>query len=162
MIARRPLSATMSQYLIERIEGLANVEIVTGAEIAALEGAGGVLEAVTWRDRASGAETRRPARFLFSFIGAEPNTDWLAASGLSLDDGGFVCTGGGRGGRDGCRSRPAAAASSPSATSAPARSSASPPRSATARRSVASVHAWLAAAPAPATAIIAATPVAVS
>ena len=30
----------------------------------------------------SGAETRRAVRHLFSFIGAEPNTDWLAASGL--------------------------------------------------------------------------------
>ena len=32
-------------------------------------------------------------RQLFSFIGAEPNTDWLAASGLKLDARGFVCTG---------------------------------------------------------------------
>jgi thioredoxin reductase (NADPH) len=30
---------------------------------------------------------------LFSFIGAEPNTDWLAASGLKCDSRGFVCTG---------------------------------------------------------------------
>jgi thioredoxin reductase (NADPH) len=94
MIARRPLRATMSQYLVDRIEGLANVEVVTGAEVVALHGSEGVLEAVTWRDRASGAETVRPARFLFSFIGAEPNTDWLAASGLRLDASGFICTGG--------------------------------------------------------------------
>ncbi len=93
MIARRPLADTMSRYLIDRIQGLPNVEVVTGAEIAALEGADGVLETVTWRDRRSGAETRRPARFLFSFIGAEPNTDWLTASGLRVDARGFVCTG---------------------------------------------------------------------
>src|SRR3954452_17287683 len=93
LIARRPLSETMSQYLVERIEAQPNVDIVTGCEISALEGADGVLEAVSWRDRKSGAITERPIRYLFSFIGAEPNTDWLAASGLKLDERGFVCTG---------------------------------------------------------------------
>ena len=37
--------------------------------------------------------TRRPIRYLFSFIGAEPNTDWLRSSGIRLDDRGFVLTG---------------------------------------------------------------------
>jgi thioredoxin reductase (NADPH) len=32
-------------------------------------------------------------RQLFSFVGAEPNTDWLRQSGLKLDERGFVCTG---------------------------------------------------------------------
>jgi thioredoxin reductase (NADPH) len=93
LLARKPLAATMSAYLIERIESLANVEVVTGAEIAALEGEGGQLEAIVWRDLASGAQARRQVRQLFSFIGAEPNTDWIAASGLRLDPRGFVCTG---------------------------------------------------------------------
>ena len=70
----------MSAYLIERIEALPNVELVTGAEISALEGADGQLASIVWRDLAGGAETRRPVSHLFSFIGAEPNTDWLAAS----------------------------------------------------------------------------------
>jgi thioredoxin reductase (NADPH) len=30
---------------------------------------------------------------LFLFIGAEPNTDWLAESGLKLDTRGFILTG---------------------------------------------------------------------
>ena len=93
LIARRPLSQTMSQYLIERIESLPNVDVVIGCEISALEGSEGMLDAVTWRDRSSGEETRLPARFLFSFIGAEPNTDWLANTGLKLDERGFVLTG---------------------------------------------------------------------
>jgi thioredoxin reductase (NADPH) len=93
LIARRPLDQTMSQYLVERIEALPNVDVVTGCEIASLEGKDGALEAVSWRDRASGAEDRRPVTYLFSFIGAEPNTDWLAASGLKLDPRGFVLTG---------------------------------------------------------------------
>lgn len=93
LIARRPLSETMSQYLIERIEAQPNIDVVIGCEISALEGADGVLEGVSWRDRSSGKITRRGVRYLFSFIGAEPNTDWLAASGLKLDDRGFVLTG---------------------------------------------------------------------
>jgi thioredoxin reductase (NADPH) len=93
LLARKPLAATMSAYLIERIAQLDNVEVVTGVEISALEGESGQLEAIVWRDLASGAETRREIGHLFSFIGAEPNTDWLAASGIRLDARGFACTG---------------------------------------------------------------------
>ena len=93
LIARRPLDQTMSQYLIERIEARPNVEIVTGCEIASLEGSGDQLRSVSWRDRRSGAEARREVRYLFSFIGAEPNTDWLQSSGIRLDARGFVLTG---------------------------------------------------------------------
>ncbi len=93
LIARRPLEQTMSQYLIERIEAQPNIDVVIGCEITELHGADGALDEVCWRDRTAGTETRRPVRYLFSFIGAEPNTDWLAASGLKLDDRGFVLTG---------------------------------------------------------------------
>ena len=41
----------------------------------------------------SGEETRQPIRHLFLFIGADPNTDWLSASDVALDDKGFVRTG---------------------------------------------------------------------
>ena len=93
MVVRRPLARTMSQYLVERIESLPNVEVVVGAEVAALEGEHGQLAEVVVRDGASGADTRCPARHLFSFIGAEPNTDWLEGTGLKLDSRGFVLTG---------------------------------------------------------------------
>jgi len=93
LIARRPLSQTMSQYLIERIEAQPNIDVVIGCEIAELRGADEMLEEVSWRDRSSGTLTRRPARYLFSFIGAEPNTDWLRSSGIKLDERGFVLTG---------------------------------------------------------------------
>ena len=35
---------------------------------------------------------------MFLFIGADPNTDWLAGSGVALDDKGFVLTGADAGG----------------------------------------------------------------
>jgi thioredoxin reductase (NADPH) len=93
LIARRPLAETMSAYLVERIAGLANVELVVGAEVSALEGAERALESICWQARGSGLETRRGCRHLFLFIGAEPNTDWLQGSGLKLDPRGFVPTG---------------------------------------------------------------------
>ena len=93
VIVRRPLARTMSQYLVERIESLSNVEVVVGAEVASLEGETGKLEAIAIRDHASGSEARCSAAHLFSFIGAEPNTDWLQGTGLKLDSRGFVLTG---------------------------------------------------------------------
>ena len=93
LLARRPLEQTMSAYLVERITGLANVEVVTGVEITELEGNEHALASICWRDRDSHAETHRPVRHLFLFIGADPNTDWLAGSGLKLDGRGFILTG---------------------------------------------------------------------
>jgi thioredoxin reductase (NADPH) len=93
LIARRPLSETMSAYLVERIQSLPNVEVVIGCEIAAIEGAPGELAGVTIRQRSDGTERRVPARFLFSFIGAEPNTHWLQGSGITLDERGFILSG---------------------------------------------------------------------
>jgi thioredoxin reductase (NADPH) len=83
----------MSQYLIERIEGLPNVDVVIGCEVAELHGEAGSLDRVAIRERSSGNIRQIPARFLFSFIGAEPNTDWLQSSGIRLDERGFVLTG---------------------------------------------------------------------
>jgi thioredoxin reductase (NADPH) len=93
LLVRGPnMAASMSRYLIDRIEGLANVEVLARTQISGLEGKDGMLEAIRWRD-ASGKETRRPIRHLFSFIGVDPNTDWLATAGVALDAKGFVVTG---------------------------------------------------------------------
>ena len=82
----------MSRYLIERIRAQPNIELAFETEVSALEGEAGELRAIVCRGR-SGATTRIPIRHLFLFIGAEPNTDWLSASGLALDAKGFVRTG---------------------------------------------------------------------
>jgi thioredoxin reductase (NADPH) len=93
VVRGRDLSASMSRYLIDRIEGLPNVEVVTGADVTSLHGGEGVLHEICWRKRDTGEETRRPIRHVFLFIGAEPNTDWLARTGIALDPKGFVLTG---------------------------------------------------------------------
>jgi thioredoxin reductase (NADPH) len=93
MLVRGPaLGSTISQYLVDRIESLANVEVVTRAQVSGLEGRDGILEAICWRN-ANGQQVRREIRHLFLFIGADPNTDWLAGSGVALDAKGFVLSG---------------------------------------------------------------------
>src|SRR5439155_627491 len=78
VLVRGPdLEASMSRYLVDRIAGLSNVQVVTKAQVTALEGSGGVLEAIRWRQGPPEKEVRRPIRHLFLFIGAEPNTNWL-------------------------------------------------------------------------------------
>ncbi len=87
------LEASMSRYLVDRIGGLPNVEVLLQTQVSALEGDRGILEAIRWRHVPSGKETRRAIRHLFLFIGADPNTSWLSGSGVALDAKGFVRTG---------------------------------------------------------------------
>jgi thioredoxin reductase (NADPH) len=86
------LQASMSRYLVDRIAGLAGIEVMTRTEVVALEGEGGGLREVRWR-AADGAEGACAVRHLFCFIGADPNAGWLAGSGVALDRKGFVLTG---------------------------------------------------------------------
>src|ERR1700730_7515741 len=93
LLVRGPsLAARMSRYLVDRIAGLPNVEVLTQTGITGLAGSVGMLDSIRWRGR-SGEEVRRPVRHLFLFIGADPNTDWLSGSGVALDPKGFVLTG---------------------------------------------------------------------
>ena len=93
LLARgRNLEASMSRYLIERINAQPNIQVVFETEVSGLEGEAGALQAINCRTL-SGATTRIPIQHLFLFIGAEPNTDWLSSSGIALDAKGFVRTG---------------------------------------------------------------------
>ena len=83
----------MSRYLCERIRAQSNIEVLNETEVIALEGRESSLQEMRWRDRVSGEETTRPIGHLFLFIGADPNTDWLAQCEVSLDAKGFVRTG---------------------------------------------------------------------
>jgi thioredoxin reductase (NADPH) len=87
------LGASMSRYLVDRIAGFPNIEVLTQSSFSGLEGHDGVLEAIRWRPGTSGEEVRLPTQHLFLFIGAEPNTDWLSGSGFALDAKGFALTG---------------------------------------------------------------------
>jgi len=86
------LAATMSQYLVSRIEGSAHITLHTNTEIVKLEGET-ALEEVSWIDRGTGETTTLPIGSVFVMIGAEPNSGWLFGS-VKLDKKGFILTGG--------------------------------------------------------------------
>ena len=85
------LRAGMSSYLIEAIGAAGNVAVRLSSEVA--DGRGdGRLEAVTVRDRTTGAEDLLRADGLFVMIGAQPRTDWLPTA-VGRDRFGFVLAG---------------------------------------------------------------------
>jgi len=85
------LAASMSSYLSSRLEADPAVRIEYGAEVVALHG-DTHLEAITFRELATGDERTVKTRALFIMVGAAPNTGWLANL-IKLDDKGFVLTG---------------------------------------------------------------------
>ena len=95
MLVRAPsLAESMSQYLIDRIRVIDNIEVLTHTEIVALYGSREKqLERVRWRNNMSGEQTEKPIRHVFLFIGADPATTWLRDSGAALDTKNYILTG---------------------------------------------------------------------
>lgn len=92
LLVRGPsLAASMSDYLLSRLERDPAITIHYRTEIEALHGDDG-LEAATIRDKAAGETWRIDTGAVFVMVGAAPNTGWL--SGLvHLDEKGYVRTG---------------------------------------------------------------------
>lgn len=87
------LAASMSDYLLSRLEADPAITIHYKSQLTCLEG-DDTLENVTICDNASGQDWTIKAKSVFVMVGAAPNTGWL--SGLcDLDDKGFVITGSG-------------------------------------------------------------------
>ena len=89
------LGASMSRYLIERIEATPNIELIFNAEVVGLEAdEDASLARVRWRSRLSPDEVQAfDIRNLFLFVGADPATGWLDGCGVKVDRAGFVLTG---------------------------------------------------------------------
>ncbi len=85
------LAATMSDYLVQRIESSPSITVHPYTEVTALAG-DTYLRQVTLTNRNSGESRAHPIANLFLMIGAEPNTEWLNGC-LALDAKGFVRTG---------------------------------------------------------------------
>jgi thioredoxin reductase (NADPH) len=85
------LSASMSAYLTDRIEAEPSIEVVTGVEVAAIQGNASV-ERVCLRSIADGGIEERAADAVFVFIGAAPHTAFLGDL-VDVDDKGFELTG---------------------------------------------------------------------
>jgi len=88
------LGASMSRYLIERIEATPNIELMFNTEVVGLEGdADASLARVRWRSRLAPDEYTLDIRNLFLFVGADPATKWLDGCGVRVDRAGFVLIG---------------------------------------------------------------------
>jgi thioredoxin reductase (NADPH) len=83
------LGESMSQYLIDQIRAVPNIDVLTRTGVAAVEG-GQHLERLTL----SCGETTRTvaATSLFVFIGALPRTEWIGTL-VERDEFGFLLTG---------------------------------------------------------------------
>ena len=93
LVVRRPIEATMSRYLVDRIAALSNVRLHVDHEIVELVGdPSQSLTGALFRSRRDGSVRHRPLRHLFLFVGADPNAGWLGED-IARDAAGFVVTG---------------------------------------------------------------------
>ncbi|MHB8471334.1 MAG: FAD-dependent oxidoreductase [Gammaproteobacteria bacterium] len=91
LVRSKDLAASMSRYLIRRIEENPAIVLRTQTEIAAFEGSQH-LEHVQWRDDRTGNTETHPIRHVFFMTGAVPSTQWLDSC-VVRDAKGFVKTG---------------------------------------------------------------------
>jgi thioredoxin reductase (NADPH) len=87
------LDASMSRYLIDKIAATPNIDLRARTAVTGLSGAAGrILESVDLTCRDSGDTWKVDAQYMFLFIGADPNTQWLDRR-IALNNKGFVTTG---------------------------------------------------------------------
>ena len=106
LVRGESLAASMSSYLLSRLEADPRIIIEYGVEVSALHGTDH-LEALTIRELKTGGTRHLDTPALFIMVGAAPNTEWLSGM-VELDNKGFVITG-----------ATSASAASPFATSQP-------------------------------------------
>jgi thioredoxin reductase (NADPH) len=92
LVRGQDLGASMSRYLVDRVERMENVTIHRGAVVSGLQG-DGHLSAVHAKG-ANGEQQTIATNSLYLFIGEDPHTDWLHGC-VELDRRGFVLTGDG-------------------------------------------------------------------
>jgi thioredoxin reductase (NADPH) len=85
------LGATMSDYLVKKIEATPNITVRMRTQVVDGQGRGR-LEELTLRDRDRGTTETVAAAALFVLIGGEPRTDWLQGV-VACDRHGYVLTG---------------------------------------------------------------------
>jgi thioredoxin reductase (NADPH) len=85
------LSSTMSQYLIDQIKEMPNIQIWPNASVSEAHGETH-LEEISFLCSDTGKIERVPASSMFIFIGALPQTDWLGDV-IERDERGFILTG---------------------------------------------------------------------
>ncbi len=85
------LTTSMSQYLIDQIDGQDNIEVLTHHSVVEAQGQDR-LEKLQVKDSSTGEIKTFETNSLFIFIGATPSTAWLSDT-IERDAKGFICTG---------------------------------------------------------------------
>lgn len=85
------LEEKMSQYLVDQIAAIGNIEVLTGTRVVDVTGSTSV-ETITLQHLATGTEEVRPASALFVFVGAVPHSSFLVDT-VSMNEHGFIYTG---------------------------------------------------------------------
>ena len=72
------------KVLVDKLESLANVDILVNAQTMQITGDGSKVSGLTYRNRATGEEHELALEGVFVQIGLVPNTEWLEDSGIEL------------------------------------------------------------------------------
>ncbi|MEL6552905.1 MAG: FAD-dependent oxidoreductase [Cyanobacteria bacterium J06621_11] len=91
LVRGESLVKSMSQYLIDQIDGTDNIEVMPFHSVKEAQG-DDRLETILVEDSQTGEMKTLPTNYLFIFIGATPSTEWLGDT-VQRDERGFLCTG---------------------------------------------------------------------
>ncbi|MBF2046601.1 FAD-dependent oxidoreductase [Leptolyngbya sp. NK1-12] len=91
LVRGESLTKSMSQYLIDQIESTPNITVRPYCSVVEVHGETS-LEKIVVADSSSGSRETLPAKSLFIFIGAMPQTDWLNGI-VERDQQGFILAG---------------------------------------------------------------------
>ncbi len=91
LIRADSLKESMSQYLIDQIDGTENIALKTNTEVAAVAGTDR-LESLTIKNNITGETETTPADAIFIFIGAVPHSD-IVEGIVERTEVGFIPTG---------------------------------------------------------------------
>ncbi|HZM39705.1 MAG TPA: FAD-dependent oxidoreductase [Acidimicrobiales bacterium] len=93
LVRGRDVGASMSQYLVDRVRSLGNVDVRESTRIVGLDSDERLRGLVLATGDGGSATDRLPVDSLFICIGGEPRTDGAATIGLAADPAGYVRTG---------------------------------------------------------------------
>ena len=91
LVRGESLASTMSHYLIEQIEKTPNIEVQTRSSVVEVHGESR-LTGLTILRSITGEKEKMPATSLYTFIGAQPRTEWLGGL-IERDERGFILSG---------------------------------------------------------------------
>lgn len=94
LVRKESIAGSMSQYLIEKVDALPNVEVCYSTEVVKALGNGKLEQLILKIGGEKGyREETVSADLMCIFIGASPKTLWLKECGFHCDERGYVVTG---------------------------------------------------------------------